>query len=1111
MPFLVGVVGILDSGGIRVDRPDVNGDYLPILLKLGTGLAGSSDVGQDGLTTVTVAASGAGSGALALGTHDDFRTGAAPADKQVVTFQTPPGIYVYATGSGAGIVDDDIRTLKRNATSLGSNGRLFQVRPTQTFDTMAAFRASTPNYEIAILRGGLAAGDAGRGVFLLDFSDTTTVDNTGLCVVIGGKRYKRDFNGYEVNGEWWGMRPNDAAFNNKTAHTACMAAAAGNYVACNGPGTFYFAPIAAVVNGVGGDSCIVPPHNTTLRGVPGKTKFKCMTRGLLDPTTNWETYAPVLTPMLRNTSYGLNEIRFVNGHSYRARVHLGVTAGSVPPGLTGFFPGTVADGTQAWEVADLIWRGYGINVDGKHNVVLEDLEVDMSGPREDGLYPMSGTIPPLMTGRYTDVNAGTGWDSSHKAVFGNGVVEYFRATRCWFHSCRGENVYIGGDTTPIFIDDCDISDGNADGISSTATLTVTNTRIWHVSQAVESFGHSLPEVYDHVRVWDCHEGIILGASAAGIDHPARQYVHHCDINAYHVGIWGIGFGQYFENFEFTHNVITDAQSSIFLEGFGTGIRNGLVADNTIVCDQRGIISGMVIAADLACADIEFRNNVEVRTPFAVTNGHAFAESVQSSITSTSSSRIRFINNRLKGGINSGGSANYSGYMGLWRDNVYDFTSAQDVQQIAPGGTVFYPHNEFAYPSSTSGSAVGNVTSIPTTLTEAGQIVRVALNGNAPILFPASSAGHKFPAVRLAQQNVDFRIKFDGVLWTQERYISTLTGIEPEADVIAPFFQLVNSDAPAINMWGVHITHLTPSVGTDFNGFTQVVDENIAQVYFNNHTQFRHNTGALAIKLILIGGVDFLPGASGETAFFVDAGNGIAIELVGRRIVGGVVSTGLVPTTRQIIAGAGLMGGGDLTADRTLDVVAADGTITVNANSIEATGDFNSKVIQTVQTVKCLQVQGQAGSTDTFVLGTALSWGEHASTTGARRKWIGQNAHTTSGGNGGASAWCGGGQDTGGLRGAAQLVLGDITNAHNGVGVEIAEVVATQRVVALCKLAPLTATQMPANTGDGVIFLNFAVTNPTANSAGGSIPYADGTDGGTKIRGPGGTTTTIAPS
>lgn len=46
-------------------------------------------------------------------------------------------------------------------------------------------------------------------------------------------------------------------------------------------------------------------------------------------------------------------------------------------------------------------------------------------------------------------------------------------------------------------------------------------------------------------------------------------------------------------------------------------------------------------------------------------------------------------------------------------------------------------------------------------------------------------------------------------------------------------------------------------------------------------------------------------------------------------------TSAVPTTRNLTAGAGLTGGGDLSADRTFDVVAnADGSIVVNANDIQ---------------------------------------------------------------------------------------------------------------------------------------------------------------------------------
>lgn len=50
---------------------------------------------------------------------------------------------------------------------------------------------------------------------------------------------------------------------------------------------------------------------------------------------------------------------------------------------------------------------------------------------------------------------------------------------------------------------------------------------------------------------------------------------------------------------------------------------------------------------------------------------------------------------------------------------------------------------------------------------------------------------------------------------------------------------------------------------------------------------------------------------------------------------GLVVGGGVPSSRQLIAGTGLTGGGDLTADRTFNVIAnADATIVVNANDIQ---------------------------------------------------------------------------------------------------------------------------------------------------------------------------------
>ena len=70
-----------------------------------------------------------------------------------------------------------------------------------------------------------------------------------------------------------------------------------------------------------------------------------------------------------------------------------------------------------------------------------------------------------------------------------------------------------------------------------------------------------------------------------------------------------------------------------------------------------------------------------------------------------------------------------------------------------------------------------------------------------------------------------------------------------------------------------------------------------------------------------------------------------LRLLEAALAGGVG----VPTSRTVTAGAGLTGGGDLSADRTIDVVAADASITVDANSIEASGAFVAKNISTTGT------------------------------------------------------------------------------------------------------------------------------------------------------------------
>lgn len=82
-------------------------------------------------------------------------------------------------------------------------------------------------------------------------------------------------------------------------------------------------------------------------------------------------------------------------------------------------------------------------------------------------------------------------------------------------------------------------------------------------------------------------------------------------------------------------------------------------------------------------------------------------------------------------------------------------------------------------------------------------------------------------------------------------------------------------------------------------------------------------------------------------------------------------------------------------------------------------------------------------------------------------------------------------------------------ANNTTQAEAAYIAAARRVVALNRGSALTATEMPANTGDEVVYQGNAATNPTANSVGGPIHYASA--GASIARGTGGTITTYAPA
>jgi len=102
--------------------------------------------------------------------------------------------------------------------------------------------------------------------------------------------------------------------------------------------------------------------------------------------------------------------------------------------------------------------------------------------------------------------------------------------------------------------------------------------------------------------------------------------------------------------------------------------------------------------------------------------------------------------------------------------------------------------------------------------------------------------------------------------------------------------------------------------------------------------------------------------------------------------------------------------------------------------------------------------------------------------------------------GGAAATNG----TTGVRGGFRAQLG---NDSAETFIETGEVSVGQRFVALCQVGSgLTTTQLPANTGDGVVWVGNRQAAPSANSVGGGLLYSE--SGAGKWRGTGGTTTTF---
>jgi hypothetical protein len=127
-------------------------------------------------------------------------------------------------------------------------------------------------------------------------------------------------------------------------------------------------------------------------------------------------------------------------------------------------------------------------------------------------------------------------------------------------------------------------------------------------------------------------------------------------------------------------------------------------------------------------------------------------------------------------------------------------------------------------------------------------------------------------------------------------------------------------------------------------------------------------------------------------------------------------------------------------------------------------------------------------------GTSLAWANNnaaplifqsaASGNGAPTLIAAQSSNGANG-NGGILRLAGGDLNGSGRRGSVQLCLGFASSVQM---VEVAEPVAGQRVVALCRASAITSTQLPANSGDGIVYLGVAATVPTVAPVSGITIY-----------------------
>jgi len=257
---------------------------------------------------------------------------------------------------------------------------------------------------------------------------------------------------------------------------------------------------------------------------------------------------------------------------------------------------------------------------------------------------------------------------------------------------------------------------------------------------------------------------------------------------------------------------------------------------------------------------------------------------------------------------------------------------------------------------------------------------------------------------------------------------------------------------------------------------------------------------------------------GGTQHAVAVASGAAGFMSGadKALLDGLVA-GAVPSSRQVIAGAGLIGGGNLSADRTLNVAAANGTIVVNADSIQV-GEVANAQVAAAAAIASTKIDFTAGP---IVFTSTTPTSASGDLRYANEVRVPLSVRSAAGNDLAAIAFLGANQmNIGGpasftaLNAFSQIRIGVITGGS--VDLMSANVVRARAgdtgLMAFTNqnfsvLGSLAAPSVGG--GIGVLGIGTATTAPASNPTGMHVIYRDPADGILKVKSPSGAVATLA--